>query len=141
MYEPESLLQPLPSPAAIGSDSRHRQSQSDFDFFVAEALWFDIFACVSTGRVPRIPYNQWLEGSSLEMADLMGCYNWVMVAIGDLAHLQAWKNDMKEQGRLSVPELVRKGQEIEKRLQDGITELEQIVEVSAKARRIYIANY
>lgn len=71
----------------------------------------------------------------------MGCYNWVMVAIGDLAHLQVWKNDMKEQGRLSVPELVRKGQEIEKRLQDGITELEQIVEVSAKARRIYIANY
>ncbi|RFN46451.1 hypothetical protein FIE12Z_9286 [Fusarium flagelliforme] len=126
MYEPESLFQHLPSPAGIGCGSSHRQSQSDFDFFVAEALWFDILACVSTGRVPRIPYNQWLEGSSFEMADLMGCYNWVMVAIGDLAHLQTWKNHMKEEGRLSVPELVRKGQDIEKRLRDGITELEQI---------------
>lgn len=75
------------------------------------------------------------------MADLMGCYNWVMVAIGDLAHLQTWKNHMKEQGRLSVPELVRKGQDIEKRLRDGITELEQIAEVSAKTTQTSVANH
>ncbi|EGU88406.1 hypothetical protein FOXB_01073 [Fusarium oxysporum f. sp. conglutinans Fo5176] len=68
------------------------------------------------------------------MADLMGCYNWVMIAIGDLAHLQAWKKDMKQQGRLSVPELARRGQRIEKRLQDGITELKRTANAGASIR-------
>ncbi|KAI1029385.1 hypothetical protein LB504_010670 [Fusarium proliferatum] len=104
--------------------------QADFNFLVAEALWHDMLACATTGRVPRIPYRQWLEGSSIVMADLMGCYNWVMIAIGDLAHLNAWKKDMKHKGALSVPELVRRGQRIEKELQDGITELKR----AAKAR-------
>jgi hypothetical protein len=69
------------------------------------------------------------------MADLMGCYNWVMIAIGDLAHLQAWKKDMKEQGMLSVPELVMKSRNIETRLQNGIVELELADKVSTIKNR------
>ncbi|RSL93529.1 hypothetical protein CEP52_013190 [Fusarium oligoseptatum] len=109
------------------------QAQPDFDFLIAHAIWFDILSCVSTGRVPRITYRQWLEESNLDMADLMGCYNWVMISIGDLAHLQAWKCKMKEQGTLSVPDLVMRSQEIETRLQDGIKKLESITEENTKA--------
>lgn len=63
------------------------------------------------------------------MADLMGCYNWVMISIGDLAQLQAWKSKMKEQGTLSVPDLVTRSREVETRLEDGIEKLESIIEV------------
>src|SRR6478735_4937652 len=142
MHSPDALLltssspeNTFPSPINTSRDGDPHQSQADFNFLVAEALWHDILACATTGRVPRIPYQQWLEGSSLEMADLMGCYNWVMIAIGDLAHLQAWKKDMKQQGRLSVPELARRGQRIEKRLQDGITELKRTPNVSTNSIR------
>ncbi|ENH75301.1 hypothetical protein FOC1_g10001491 [Fusarium oxysporum f. sp. cubense race 1] len=141
MHSPDALLptssspeNTLPSSINTSRDDDPRQSQADFNFLVAEALWHDILACATTGRVPRIPYRQWLEGSGLEMADLMGCYNWVMIAIGDLAHLQAWKKDMKKQGRLSVPELARRGQRIEKRLQDGITELKRTANAGASIR-------
>jgi hypothetical protein len=137
MHSPEALLRTssspentLPCSISISRDDDLHQSQADFNFLMAQALWHDILACATTGRVPRIPYRQWLEGSGLEMADLMGCYNWVMIAIGDLAHLQAWKIDMKQQGKLSVPELVRKGQRIDKRLQDGITALKEAAKVS-----------
>jgi hypothetical protein len=150
MHSPEVLLRTSsspgntsPCPISIGLDDDPHQSQLGFDFLVAEALWHDILACATTGRVPRMPYRQWLEGTGLEMATLMGCYNWVMVAIGDLAHLQAWKKEMRQQERLSVPELVRKGQRIEKRLQDGITELKQTVKVSTNnipKPRCHMAN-
>ncbi|KAF5685410.1 C6 transcription factor [Fusarium denticulatum] len=109
------------------------QLQGDFNFLIAEAVWHDILACATTGRVPRIPYRKWLEGSGLAMDDLMGCYNWVMIAIGDLAHLQAWKRDMKQKGILGIPELVRRGQSIEKRLQDGIAELKQTAKLANAA--------
>ncbi|KAF5535529.1 C6 zink-finger PRO1A [Fusarium mexicanum] len=140
MHSPDALLRAsslpentVPSPINSSHDGDLHHSQPDFNFLVAEALWHDILACATTGRVPRIPYRQWLEGSSLQMADLMGCYNWVMIAIGDLAYLQAWKRDMKQHGSLSVPELVRRGQEIEKRLQDGITKLKQNAKASSSS--------
>lgn len=136
MHSPGALLQTssvsenaLPSPIHTSRDDGP-EVQPDFNFLVAEALWHDILACATTGRVPRIPYRQWLEGSGIVMADLMGCYNWVMIAIGDLAHLNAWKKDMKQKGTLSVPELVRRGQRIEKELQDGITKLNRAAKVS-----------
>ncbi|RGP66164.1 hypothetical protein FSPOR_6784 [Fusarium sporotrichioides] len=129
-YSPESLLRnslapnsTVISPASRTYDNSSESFQPDFDFLVAETIWIDILACVSTGRVPRIPYQQWLEASKIDMADLMGCYNWVMIAIGDLAHLQAWKKGMKELGTLSIPELVIRSREIETRLQSGIAEL------------------
>ncbi|KAF5604256.1 C6 zink-finger PRO1A [Fusarium subglutinans] len=140
MHSPDALLRAssppentVPSPINSSRDGDLHHSLPDFNFLVAEALWHDILACATTGRVPRIPYRQWLEGSSLPMSDLMGCYNWVMIAIGDLAYLQAWKKDMKQHGSLSMPELVRKGQEIEKRLQDGITDLKQNAKASSSS--------
>ncbi|KAH8650722.1 pyridoxal phosphate-dependent transferase [Ilyonectria robusta] len=58
------------------------------------------------------------------MADLMGCYNWVIICIGDLAHLQSWKADIKEHRTLSIPELVTRSRSIEACLQNGIDEVE-----------------
>lgn len=121
------------------------QPQPGFDFLIVHAIWFDILSCVSTGRVPRIGYRQWLEASNLDMADLMGCYNWVMISIGDLAHLQAWKSKMKEQGTLSIPDLVTRSREIERRVEDGVEKLESIIEVGFEMHQVSFwlskANY
>lgn len=138
MHSPEALLGNAASPSRTGpakaDDSCHPnnvQAHPNLEFLILHSIWFDILACVSAGRVPRIEYRQWLEKPTLnlEMADLMGCYNWVMISIGDLAHVQGWGTVMKEKGALSVPQLVRRTQEIEARLQDGVHELESTIKV------------
>lgn len=134
MHSPEALLGPANSTDTAKASKEHvsndDQPQPGLEFLMVHAIWFDILSCISTGRVPRIAYRRWLETSKLEMADLMGCYSWVMIAIGDLAHLQAWKTDMKEKGTLSVPDLVMRSKEVDTRLQDGIDELELTIKVS-----------
>ncbi|KAJ5409493.1 uncharacterized protein N7487_003852 [Penicillium crustosum] len=139
MHSPEALLGPANSTDAAKASEEHvsndNQPQPGLEFLMVHAIWFDILSCISTGRVPQISYRRWLETSKLEMADLMGCYNWVMIAIGDLAHLQAWKTDMKEKGTLSVPDLVMRSKEVDTRLQNGIDELEMSIKGNTKAPR------
>jgi hypothetical protein len=93
-------------------------------FLTVAVTWFDIFACVATGRAPRLPYQQWLRIQGLNTADLMGCENWVMLTIGDLAHFSIWKETQQEQGMLSIRELASRGKEIERRLESGIQDLD-----------------
>lgn len=109
------------------------ETYPELDFLMAQTIWIDILACVSMDRVPRIPYREWLEASDVEMADLMGCYNWIMVCIGDLAHLQAWKTEMEEQGTLSMMELATKSRVIQGTLQDGAHRLGLEIKVSTGA--------
>lgn len=144
LHSPEALLGKPASPSHTGTtkvgDGYHSndvQAHPDFEFLILNAIWYDILACVSAGRVPRIQYRQWLEKPTLnlEMADLMGCYNWVMTSIGDLAHLQGWVNDMKNKGTLSVPQLVMRTQEIEARLNDGVNELELTMKVRFELKK------
>ena len=94
------------------------------EFLMVTVVWFDIFACLSTGRPPRLPYQNWLRIPGLNTADLMGCHNWVMVVIGDLANFSMWKEQQEHDGLLSVRELAGKGQEIEIRLENGIQNLD-----------------
>ncbi|OQD89065.1 hypothetical protein PENANT_c003G05838 [Penicillium antarcticum] len=93
-------------------------------FLTVAVIWSDIFACVATGRAPRLPYQQWLRIQGLNTADLMGCENWVMVVIGDLAHLSIWKEKQEEEGMLSIRELASRGKEIERCLEGGIQDLD-----------------
>jgi hypothetical protein len=116
----------------VGRGSVTAETHPEFDFLMAQAIWFDILACVSMDRVPRIPYREWLEASDLEMADLMGCYNWIMVCIGDLAYLQAWKTEMEEQGTLSMMALATKSSVIQGALQEGAHGLGLATKVSTR---------
>ncbi|KAF7551755.1 hypothetical protein G7Z17_g4804 [Cylindrodendrum hubeiense] len=58
-------------------------------FQVANLLWFDIIACTSTGSAPQTPYRQWLNVPEVDMSRVMGCQNWMMAIIGDIATLGA----------------------------------------------------
>ena len=105
--------------------SDHRIGGSDgLEFLVVSVIWLDVFSCLSTGRAPRLPYQRWLQIPGLNTADLMGCYNWVVAVIGDLARLGVWKDQQDKDGLLNIRELASRGQAIEMRLEKGIEGLD-----------------
>lgn len=91
---------------------------------MVKMLWIDLFACISTGKPPHLPYQEWLSTPGLYMEDLIGCRNWVMLSIGDLAMLDEWKQSKEKEGALSVRELAMKSLEIETRLEHGLADLD-----------------
>jgi hypothetical protein len=50
----------------------------------------------------------------------MGCENWAMLLIMDIAVLDEWKKSVQASGKLSMSQLVSRGVQIEKRLGDGL---------------------
>lgn len=95
-----------------------------YNFLASVVVWFDILSCVSTGRKPRLDYKAWLQKQEIDLAQVIGCQNWAMDAIGDLASLNAWKVQNTTSKTLSVPQLVKRGEEIQGRLERGLMELE-----------------
>lgn len=112
-----------------GEEPSREGKNEDLEFLMVGVIWYDLLACVSTRSVPRLPYRRWLQTPGFNTADLMGCQNWVMLAIGDLATLSAWKDQQEKDGVLSIRELATKGLEIETRLESGIKHLDQEQEV------------
>lgn len=94
------------------------------EFLVVMVIWFDLFACLPTGRTPQLPYQRWLQIPGLNTADLMGCQNWVMTLIGDIAHFAVWKEIQEKNEVLSVRDLASRGQEIERQLENGLDSLD-----------------
>ncbi|CAG8127200.1 unnamed protein product [Penicillium salamii] len=118
---PEEIFKPQ----TYDDTNKRSGTNADLEFLMVGVMWYDLLACVSTGSVPRLPYQSWLQTPHLDTADLMGCENWVMLAIGDLAYLSAWKGQQEKDGLLSIRELASKGIEIETRLENGIKSLDQ----------------
>lgn len=121
LLSPEAILAPR-------SYSHHNNIEKgiyeSLEFLMVSVTWFDLFACLPTGSVPRLPYKRWLQSPGFNTADLMGCHNWVMIGIGDLAHFGAWEGWQERDGLLSIRELASKAQEIERRLESGLGSLD-----------------
>ncbi|KAJ3543968.1 hypothetical protein NM208_g3296 [Fusarium decemcellulare] len=106
--------------------------QAAFRFFTAILIYVDIIASTSTGRAPALrkyhthtvvsdrPQDVYVE---LDLSSFMGCQNWVLLAIGDIAELYAWKREMTNTTTLSVAELTERARSIHQRLQDGVVSL------------------
>lgn len=113
------------------SDRGTSDDTGSLRFIIVTGLWFDIFSCLSTDRLPQLPYRKWLGIQDLHMADLMGCENWVLVAIGDLAHLAKCK-DVQGPGEVEcTAELLVQGERISTDLENGIDKLEIATKVSS----------
>jgi len=93
-------------------------------FFASVALWYDIISCATSGSRPFDFPTHGIEGH-FHFDRVMGCENWVMFAIRDIAVLHHWKNTLKAAGQLSVRELVSRGNEIESRLNKGLASLRE----------------
>ncbi|KAJ3502062.1 hypothetical protein NM208_g16805 [Fusarium decemcellulare] len=78
------------------------------EFMMVNILWFDLLSCVSTAAAPRAPYHEWIESGNIDLSRVMGCQNSTMLAIGDIATLEAQAASMDSQS-----------------LQHSISELEQ----------------
>ncbi|KAH9230709.1 hypothetical protein K456DRAFT_1842037 [Colletotrichum gloeosporioides 23] len=63
-------------------------------FHMAQLLWFEMVACVATGKAPKLPYQAWLALDDLDMSCVMGCQNWAMLALGDVALLETQLAEM-----------------------------------------------
>lgn len=94
------------------------------DFFTTAFVWFDTLSCVTTGLKPSCP--DWLlpvlhnEDGRIQLCKLMGCKNWVMVDIMEIAALDEWKGNCIYNGVLCMRELTRRAARIEERLKNGL---------------------
>lgn len=62
----------------------------------------------------------YVEDERIQLCKLMGCKNWVMVLIMEIAILDDWKKTSQESGKLSMRELARRARTIEDRLTVGM---------------------
>ena len=99
--------------------------QAAFRFYSALLLADDIVASTCMGNPPRLlEYHIPLltNGSgphkkpSLDLKDFIGCENWVMLQIGEIAALDAWKKSVKKVGQLDMMELVARASTIKQAL-------------------------
>jgi hypothetical protein len=96
------------------------------EFYSGVIIWLDILGAVSTGMRPQyadICTDGLGDSSKLQLKKVMGCENWAMVLIREIAVLSAWKRQMSEQGILSILELGKRAGDIERRLVPGIDKL------------------
>ncbi|KAF6833092.1 hypothetical protein CPLU01_05771 [Colletotrichum plurivorum] len=89
-------------------------------FQMAQLLWFDLVSCVATGMKPKLPYQHWLKLDELDLSSVMGCQNWAMLALGDVALLES------ELGKTDLATLTGRISAILSRLDEGIRYLDEI---------------
>ncbi|CAM1510636.1 Fc.00g009710.m01.CDS01 [Cosmosporella sp. VM-42] len=82
-------------------------------FLVANLVWFDLLACTSTGTTPKTAYKEWLE-NDIDMRPVMGCQNWIMIKIGDIARLNGtewgvWDGNKSPTAVLSIQQSLQAG--------------------------------
>jgi hypothetical protein len=116
---------------ASASSSPPRPETAAFPFLVAVVLWFDLLSCVSTGTGPRLAYRAILHDYHISLEDVVGCQNWAMVAIGDLAILDLWKKQAQQDDSLSEQELLLRSQSVREQLEEGLAALESKFNLSS----------
>lgn len=117
---PSAHCKPLPNTA----------DQSALVFFVSLLLFIDIISSTSLAKPPAL---QSYHDSLLSLRDqdkcpvrldlVVGCQNWVLVAVGEISALCAWKREASSKGDFSVVELVKLAASISQALEDGLEEL------------------
>lgn len=93
-------------------------------FHISVLTWMDVLACVSTRQRPKLPYDTWLsQKDKFELANVIGCHNWALKAIGDLGTLNERMLETEASGTFNFEEFRKRGQQIEDDLEDGIESL------------------
>ncbi|KAH9223844.1 fungal-specific transcription factor domain-containing protein [Leptodontidium sp. 2 PMI_412] len=107
-------------------------NQAAFRFFSTILLVNDIISSTSLEQAPRLhKYHKFLLTDDrspgdipLQLEDFVGHENWVLLLIGEISSLDVWKKEQKKAGALSMMQLVQKASEIEQRLRNGLTHLD-----------------
>jgi hypothetical protein len=99
--------------------------KSAFEFFLTLYTYVFITSAATLGLTPQsaqsIPRTRALyHKDQSKLKDMLGCEDWVMLTILDIAVLKDWKQKMKNSGTLSLRELTRQADLIEDRLNDWL---------------------
>ncbi|KIM98595.1 hypothetical protein OIDMADRAFT_147066 [Oidiodendron maius Zn] len=105
--------------------------QVAFRFSSALLILDDIIASTVLQERPRLyEYHHSLLSSidgtdpPIDLETIVGCQNWVLLQIGEIAVLDAWKQQCKRAGNLDVMELVRRATAIKASLEAHLRSLE-----------------
>ncbi|KAG1821628.1 fungal-specific transcription factor domain-containing protein [Suillus subaureus] len=101
-----------------------KSCSDSMQFIIKTSMWFDVLASATLIRRPKfLEVLRSLYGRAtttvndsrpeLSMMGVMGCENRIVLALAEIADLACWKDECRRAGRLSVPELVRRGHDIE----------------------------
>ena len=110
--------------------------QAAFRFYSALLIVDDIIASTCLAEPPRLlKYHALLlkndrnsdERCGLKLEDFVGCENWVMLQIGEISALDAWKKSMKKAGQLDMMELVARASAIKQALLSNLARLDAAV--------------
>lgn len=110
--------------------------QSAFRFFTALLVVHDLVASTVLGQPPRLQasYQELLvvdekpeevpnRDCSLLLERFIGCQNWAVMLIVEVAALDSWKKAMRKQGSFSNLELFRRGGDLEIKFREGLISL------------------
>ena len=123
-------------------------------FVVNWYMWIDALSRISVASKPQSPFFNGYRHLNLfdiqitplvQLDQLMGCKNWVVSLICEIAELDHWKRSMQQVNSFSVRELVSRSMTIENRLlsmtTDGFRPLEMTTELVSKTEKIlYITH-
>lgn len=105
--------------------------QAAFRFSSALLIFDDIIASTILQEKPRLhEYHDSLLGNAdnadppINLAATVGCQNWVLLQIGKIAALDAWKQDRKREGDLNIIELAQRATAIKYLLESHSKQLE-----------------
>jgi C6 transcription factor Pro1 len=122
-----------PSSWPIPSESVQVPSaeQAAFRFSSTLLILDDIIASTALQEQPRLyELHHSLLGNTngtgplIDLEAVVGCQNWALLQIGEIAVLDAWKQRCKKAGSLDVMELVRRATAIKDLLESHLTRLE-----------------
>ena len=104
--------------------------QAAFRFSSALLILDDIVASTALQEPPKLlDYHEDLLGSTsgaddtFNLETIIGCQNWVLLQLGKISALDAWKQKRKKAGNLNVMELVRQAASIHDALQSNLERL------------------
>ncbi|OAG07855.1 uncharacterized protein CC84DRAFT_521825 [Paraphaeosphaeria sporulosa] len=113
--------------------------QAAFRFYSALLIVDDTVAGICTGEAPELlHYHAQLltsdrsaeEKPPLSLEEFVGCENWVILQMGEIAALDAWKKAAKKAGRLDMMELVARASAIQRALLENLARLDAAVDTS-----------
>jgi hypothetical protein len=92
------------------------------EFFTGIITWYDILSCASTGLKPFTELDRFDEEvfPQIRFDKLMGCENWLMRLIWEIATFAEWKTRLEGGGGVSMWEVVCRGSEIKRQLETNL---------------------
>jgi hypothetical protein len=105
------------------------EDKAAYQIFLTMYSWLFILSCALRGLTAQSTQSisrtrALFHKRQSKLRDLMGCEDWVMLTILDIAVLADWKKRMKASGTLSLRELNRRADDLEQKLNSGLAALQ-----------------